>query len=128
MKHELWTFCKAQFSAQVATLCDFSLSFLLAEVAGVYYVVASFLGALVGGVANCAMNYRWVFDAKRLKKLRVARRYFVVWSGSITFNTLGTYALTELSGRHFMLAKAAVAVVVAVAWNYQLQRRWVYER
>lgn len=127
VRHELWLFCKAQLTAQLATLCDFAVSLLLAEVAGIYYVAASFFGALTGGVVNCAMNYRWVFDDTReLKKRRVARRYLTVWSGSIALNTLGTFALTELSGQHFILAKAVVAVLVALLWNYQLQRRWVY--
>ena len=50
-----------------------------------------------------------------------------MWCGSIGLNTLGTYALTELSQRHFIIAKAVVAVIVGVLWNYQLQRRFVYK-
>ena len=125
--HEIWTFCKAQLTAQVATLADFALSFLLAEVAGIYYVVATFLGAVCGGIVNCYMNYRWVFDAVGLRRRNIARKYLLVWCGSIGLNTLGTYALTELSQRHFIIAKAVVAVIVGVLWNYQLQRRFVYK-
>jgi putative flippase GtrA len=126
IKRELWLFSKAQASAMVATLVDFSLSFVLAEAAGIYYVAASFLGALTGGIVNCATNYRWVFRPQGAKKRYVASKYLIVWCGSIALNTAGTYVLTELSQQYFMLAKAAVAVVVAVLWNYQLQRRWVY--
>lgn len=42
-------------------------------------------------------------------------------------NTLGTYALTELSSQYFMFAKVVVAVFVAIFWNYQLQRLFVYK-
>jgi len=126
IKRELMTFGKAQVSAQVATLADFTLSFILAEMASVYYVLASFLGALTGGIINCAMNYRWVFHAQGLKKKYVAMKYLIVWSGSIVLNTVGTYALTELSGQYFIYAKAIAAVLVAVLWNYQMQRSWVY--
>ena len=123
---EWFTFVKAQLSAQVATLVDFLVSLLLAEVLGMYYVVASFLGALIGGLVNCGVNYRWVFNAEGLKKKYVVLKYFAVWTGSILLNTLGTYSLTELSGQYFLIAKALVAVCAAVLWNYQLQRLFVY--
>ncbi len=127
IKHELWTFCKAQFTAQIATLTDFCLSVLLAEVAGIWYVWASFLGALTGGIVNCGLNYRWVFDnTGDLKKKNMVFKYFLVWTGSIILNTIGTYALTELSGHHFIFAKTVIAIIVALLWNYQLQRFFVY--
>jgi len=119
-------FCKAQLSAQVATLVDFTVSLLLKEVFGMWYVWASFLGALSGGLMNCMVNYRWVFDADGLKKKNVVVKYFVVWTGSILLNTLGTYLLTELSQQYFLFAKAVVAVSVGLLWNYQLQRLFVY--
>lgn len=126
ISHELWMFCKAQLSAQVATLVDFTVSLLLKEVFGMWYVWASFLGALSGGLMNCMVNYRWVFDADGLKKKNVVVKYFVVWTGSILLNTLGTYLLTELSQQYFLFAKAVVAVSVGLLWNYQLQRLFVY--
>lgn len=127
LRHEIWTFSKAQFSAQVATIADFSVSMLLAELFGIYYVWASFCGALSGGIVNCIVNYRWVFDDTReLRKRAIAVKYAIVWSGSILLNTAGTFALTELSGQYFIFAKIVVAVCVALLWNYQLQRLFVY--
>ncbi len=128
VKHELWTFCKAQASAQVATAADFCVSLLLAELVGVWYVWASFVGALTGGIVNCSMNYRWVFDdAHELRKRNVAWKYSLVWTGSILLNTMGTYMLTELSGVYFIFAKITIAVAVGLLWNYQLQRRFVFK-
>lgn len=127
LKHEAKVFAKAQVTAQVATLVDFVVSFLLAELVGLWYVTASFLGALTGGITNCVMNYRWVFETDGLKKKYIALKYGFVWSGSILLNTGGTYLLTELSSQYFMFAKAVVAVAVALLWNYQLQRFFVYK-
>lgn len=127
IRTELWTFGKAQLTAQVATLADFSLSLLLASAVGMHYLTASFIGALTGGIVNCCMNYRWVFHASDVKKKNVAVKYMLVWCGSIALNTLGTYLLTELSGQYFIYAKAVVAVLVAIFWNYQLQRSFVYK-
>ena len=126
LKREVWTFCKAQLSAQMATIVDFTVSFLMAEAVGLWYVHASFLGALSGGVFNCGVNYRWVFQSQQLKKKYVALKYMLVWTGSILLNTGGTYLLTEWSGQYFMLAKVVVAVLIAFLWNYPLQRVFVY--
>ncbi len=128
VRHELWTFCKAQLSAQIATFADFSISVLLAEFAGIWYVWASFIGALSGGIINCGVNYRWVFDnTHELKKKNIAMKYAAVWTGSILLNTLGTYVLTEISGVYFIFAKITIAIAVALLWNYQLQRLFVFK-
>ncbi len=127
LRHEIWTFCKAQFSAQIATVSDFLVSMMLAELFSIWYVWASFFGAVSGGIVNCVVNYRWVFDdTGDLKKRVVAFKYLLVWTGSILLNTAGTYVLTELSGQYFIFAKIVVAVAVALLWNYQLQRLFVY--
>lgn len=126
VKHELWVFCKAQLSAQLATVIDFAVSLLLATVCNLWYLYATFLGALSGGIANCALNYKWVFKAQGLKKRYVALKYLLVWCGSIALNTLGTYLLTEWSKQYFIYAKIVMAVFIALLWNYPLQRVFVY--
>ncbi len=126
LKHELWLFSKAQLTAQLATLVDFAISLLLHEVCHLWYVAASFIGAVSGGVTNCAANYRWVFGSDGQKKRYVAFKYLLVWVGSIILNTAGTYALTEVSGKHFIISKAIVSIAVALLWNYQMQRLFVY--
>ena len=54
-------FIKAFFTAQIASIVDFVSTVLLSSVLGVYYVVATTIGAVLGGVVNCCMNYTWVF-------------------------------------------------------------------
>ena len=120
------TFTKAQCSASVATVADFALTIVLAKFCHMWYADATLLGAIFGGIVNCSINYRWVFHALDMKKKYVALRYLLVWIGSIALNTYGTYALTEASGMNFVLSKAIVAVAVAVIWNYQMQRVFVF--
>lgn len=120
------TFAKAQCSASVATVADFALTIVLAKLCHMWYADATLLGAIFGGIVNCSINYRWVFHALGMKKKYVALRYLLVWIGSIALNTYGTYALTEASGMNFVLSKAIVAVAVAVIWNYQMQRVFVF--
>ena len=110
----------------MATLTDFGVPILLYELFGMWYVAASFIGAVSGGIVNCLLNYRWVFGSDGQKKRYVALKYLLVWIGSILLNTGGTFALTELSGHYFVIAKAIVSVAVALLWNYQMQRFFVY--
>ena len=114
-------------TAQLASIVDFAVSLLLAEVCNIWYVTATFLGALSGGITNCVSNYKWVFENEGLKKRNVAYKYFLVWTGSILLNTGGTYLLTEISGQYFIYAKLLVSVMVGLLWNYQLQRFFVYK-
>ena len=120
------TFCKAQCSAWIASAIDFGTTIILAHVFGLWYGYSTFIGALNGGIANCLINYRWVFHAFEMKKRNIAIRYLVVWGGSILLNTYGTYILTELSDQYFMFSKIIVSVIVAVFWNYQMQYRFVF--
>lgn len=135
-----WVFVKAQLSSYVASFSDFLATILLAKLCGLFYLYATFLGSVVGGLVNCAINYRWVFRANECKKVHVALKYLFVWGGSILLNTWGTFALTEwLTAMHwvdgllghyvkdvFIFSKIIVAVLVAFFWNYQLQRVFVY--
>ena len=67
----------------------------LVKLSGLFYLYATFLGSVVGGVVNCVINYGWVFHADDCKKTHVALKYLFVWGGSILLNTWGTFALTE---------------------------------
>lgn len=126
LRDAILTFSKAQFSSWVASAVDFAVTILLAEIIGVWYAYATFIGAICGGITNCCINYRWVFHAFGMKKKYIAVRYMIVWGGSILLNTYGTYFLTELSGSNFIISKVVVAVLVGLFWNYQMQCRFVF--
>lgn len=133
-------FLKALLSSQVANVADFTVTVLLSSFFGVYYVLATAIGAVCGGITNCVLNYRWVFPGSDSKKRHVAIKYFAVWAVSLFLNTFGTYMLTEalrnrslvvsLLGVHndqiYICSKVVVAVLVALCWNYQMQRVFVY--
>ena len=126
ISRQIVTFCKAETSAAVASAVDFAVTLILAELLGVWYGYATFIGALSGGVVNCSVNYRWVFTAQRMGKVQIAMRYLLVWVGSILLNTLFTYLVTEFVGISYIIAKVVVAVMVAILWNYKMQRSYVF--
>lgn len=123
----VFMFIRAQFSAQIATLCDFAATILLAELFQLYYVLCTLFGAILGGVINCIVNYKWTFKSKECRKRDIALKYAAVWVGSIALNTGGTYLLTEMLVKvPFIIPKLIVSLLVAFFWNYNMQRIFVY--
>lgn len=134
-KGGIFMFLRAQLSAQMATIADFLVTILLVRLFDVYYVYATLAGAIYGGIVNCVINYKWTFKSKG-KKTHVAVKFVLVWVCSVWLNTWGTYALTEslakipwvrntLSlyfGDFFIIPKVVVAIIVALFWNYNMQR------
>lgn len=138
--HALITFLKAQLSAQLASLVDFVVTVLLVKCFALFYLYATLIGSVVGGMVNCVINYRWVFSDSQCKSYYIVMKYSFVWIVSIALNTWGTYFLTEWLTRMpwlnrllssyiddlFIFSKIVVAVLVALLWNYQMQRLFVY--
>lgn len=141
-RNNIQTFIKALFSSQMASLVDICVTFVLANIFGLYYVYSTALGSVSGGMFNCIVNYEWTFSRSGCSKISVAAKYVIVWIGSILFNTFGTYLLTELLNKTrfvqdmagffsvniFMVPKIMVAILVGVLWNYYLQKYFVFRR
>jgi len=140
MKHRLvlltaHQFAKAQVSSLVATTCDFCITAVLFYLMPAHLAWCTFLGALSGGVTNCIINYQWTFRGSHQKRTVVLFRYTIVWAGSILLNTWGTVwgvrIATQWVPRQLdtlLLVKAVVAIIVAIGWNFILQKLYVYKR
>ena len=137
-RHSLFMFLRAQLSAQFATLADFILTYVCFEWLGIYYVLATSIGAITGGIINCVINYKWAFATKDCQFKWVFFKYILVWVGSFLLNVGGVYLLVELlkhhtylweraSGFYLIIAKIIVSVLVSVGWNYVLHRYFVFQ-
>lgn len=134
-------FIRAQFSSQIASATDFSITILLAKLFNIYYVYATLIGSICGGIVNCIINYKWTFKTKECKKRHVLLKYGLVWIGSILLNTWGIYLMTEAISRNpwvqetlnpyidnlFVFSKIVVSLLVGFLWNYNMQRVFVYK-
>ena len=97
------------------------------------------IGAFVGGVVNCLINYRFTFHATDVPWKSVAVKYAFVWAGSLFLNAYGThlcyYLFTQWSWLNdigfkpdgfFAAARLFVSLVVSLGWNFILQRYFVF--
>ena len=137
-RHSLFMFLRAQLSAQFATLADFILTYVCFEWLGIYYVLATSIGAITGGIINCVINYKWAFATKDCQFKWVFFKYILVWIGSFILNVGGVYLLVEFmqnnthlwekaSGFYLIIAKVIASIIVSVGWNYVLHRYFVFQ-
>jgi len=107
-------------------MVDFSVTILLTEACGLWYLFSTSTGSVVGGITNFIINRRWVFKATEGKRSWQAVRYFLVWSGSILFNISGVYLLTNFGHINYVVSKVITAVMVGIFFNFLLFKKFVF--
>ena len=120
------TFIKAQANSVLSTLFDLLVTVILKEVFSVWYVAASFIGTIAGGIFNFSVGRNWVFNRKEKKIPAQAFRYLIIWNGNLLLSTLGVFLITHYGGLSYFYSKIIVAVVVGVFYNYVLQKKFVF--
>ena len=108
-------------------MVDFSVTVILKELAGSWYLLASVLGTISGGIVNFTMNRRWVFSARDKKLQNQAVKYILVWFGNLVLVSAGVFFLTHYGGISYLVSKIAVSVIVGFFYNYTLQKRFVFK-
>lgn len=139
-----FTFIRSSMAAQVGSWADMGtrflfFSFILSALDPFYRSNLSVaIGALVGGIVNCTINYRFTFHASGQNVKAVIVKYFLVWVGSLLLNMYGTtFASMALSEWHWLSSQFSpdglfaattllVSLIVSLAWNFVLQRNFVY--
>ncbi|HVS96635.1 MAG TPA: GtrA family protein [Puia sp.] len=129
------TFTKAQIASILATAVDFAVTYaLLRFIGGMIIggivaggVICGGMGTVCGGITHFLVSRSWVFQAQEGKWATQLNRYVLVWTGNLLLNISGLWFLIHAGGVKAMLAKVIVAVTVAIAYNYILQKRFVFK-
>lgn len=119
-------FAKAQLASFLASLVDYSVTVFLVELIGFWYLPGSSTGTIVGGLTNFALGRNWVFRGGEKERHSQLLRYFLVWSGYLLLTTYGVYMLTHFGKFNYMISKLSVSLFLAVAYNYPLQKKFVF--
>lgn len=106
---------------------DFGLVFGMTELLHVWYVISVAVGAGAGAITNFLMNRHWSFEASHHKWHGQAIRYAIVSLGSLLINAAGTWAVTEWAHVHYGISVVVVSILVGFAYNYPLQRHFVFK-
>lgn len=123
------SFLRYNATAMTASVCDFGTMIFLREVVGLYYVIATFFGALCGGTVAFVLGRNWTYLSKDEKPQVQGLRYFFVWGGNILLNTYGVYFFSEIVGfgeEQYIYSRVLTACLVGALYNFPLQRYFVF--
>lgn len=136
-----FTLLRSSVSSQLCGWIDTLTSFLVFAFLGLTPFLSTAIGAFVGGVLNCIINYRFTFHAYGVQWRIALTKFLFVWAGSLLLNSFGTQIvyhlvrdwdwLLEVTGITkdgiFLAARLFVALMVSICWNFLLQRNFVFK-
>lgn len=136
-----FTLLRSSMSSQLCGWIDTLTSFLVFSLIGLSAWLSTAIGAFVGGVFNCIINYRFTFHAFGVDWRVALTKFVFVWAGSLLLNSFGTEAVYSLVkdwewlydikwiGKDgiFLAARLFVALSVSLCWNFLLQRHFVFK-
>ena len=122
------TFFKANVASLTASFCDYLVTIIFREVLLVEVVRASMVGTIFGGIINFLIGRNWVFKSTDASSYHQAKKYFLVWSGNLVLNALGVYLLTGPCQVNYIIAKLVTSITIAVAYNYPIQKKYVFKK
>ncbi|MCB9538102.1 MAG: GtrA family protein [Myxococcales bacterium] len=113
-------------AAVVATAVDFALVVALVSGLDMPAWLATGVGALLGAAVNFSLGRHWAFGGADDPAGPQAFRYGVTSGTSAALNAGGVAVLSILPAVPYPVAWALVRLVVFLAWNYPLQRDYVF--
>lgn len=121
------TFLKANVASLVASGCDYGMTVLLKEMLNVGEWAAGVSGTVTGGIVNFFVSRHWVFKVDNVKAHIQGRRFLITWAGNLFLNASGYYLLIHYTSIHYIIAKLVTSLTVAFAYNYPLQKKYVFK-
>ena len=119
---------KAQVASLASTAIDFLVTIFCVEVLHSWYLLATILGNVAGGVTNFYLGRYYVFKASQQRTHTQGVRYFLVWLGSMLLNAVGVYLFTQVLHANYVQSKVVVSLLVGVGFNYFLQLHFVFKK
>ncbi len=119
---------KAQAASLAGTAIDFLVTVGCVEVLHSWYLPATVLGNVAGGITNFYLGRYFVFNAAQRGAPAQGARYFLVWLGSMLLNAAGVYLFTQGLHVNYLYSKIAVSLLVGVGFNYVLQLHFVFKK
>jgi putative flippase GtrA len=120
------TFARSLATSLLTTALDFGTLVGLTELAGVNYVLATWIGTVVGSLANFTINKVWAFSARSAPAVPALGRFLLVQAGASGLHTAGVWLLTRFGRLPYPVSKALIAAAVFLVWNYPLNRWFVF--
>lgn len=136
----IYTLLRSGASSQICGWIDMLVSFVVFAYLDCTPWLSTAIGAFVGGILNCVINYRFTFHARKVAWRAALTKFLFVWAGSLLLNSFGTqiiyYLMREWTWLKtamglgddaiFLVARLSVSLVVSLVWNFLLQKNFVF--
>lgn len=119
-------FFRAQFSAVLATIIDFTVMVLLYQILGLPLPISVGCGPMAGGLVNFCLNRHWSFQSHKAGISRQLISYAIVCLISAAANVVGVLVVMQMFPIDYLYARVVAAIVVALFINYPLHRNFVF--
>jgi putative flippase GtrA len=126
--HQRGTFSRSVLTSLLTTAMDLMTLTGLVELAGMNYVLATWLGTVVGSLSNFTINRVWTFDARDRPPAGQFARFVVAQVAASFLHAGGVWALTRFLGLQYQISKIVISVLVYLGWNYPMNRWFVFRR
>lgn len=121
------TFIKVNVASLSASCCDYLVTILLVKFLQSDPFLAGITGTVFGGIVNFLMGRYWVFNATKTALNLQGKRYLIIWIGNLLLNSFLLYILIKIFIVQYLIAKIITSVLVALLYNYHLQKRYVFK-
>ncbi|MDD3078845.1 MAG: GtrA family protein [Paludibacter sp.] len=125
-------FAKAQISAFLGGIVDYSVMIFCTEVFHIFYVYSIGISGVVGAIVNFALNKTWTFRSKDRSYKHSMNvqllKFILVVAGSIMLKSGGTYCVTTYLSIDYKISRLIVDLFVSLLFNFNMQKYWVFAK
>lgn len=124
----MWQWIRHYVAAILATAVDYGTMVALVEHRGLDPVAATVAGASVGALTNFTLGRVFTYRVTAHPVTGQLGRYAIVSGASLAWNAAGEYLFHHVLGLQYLAARLVTSFLVSTAWNYPLQRSFVFSR
>ena len=108
----------------IGTAVQYTALLLLVQIAGIYPVVASTIGFVMGAFVNYYLNYIYTFKSNKLH-IEAMPKFFSVAAVGLFLNGVIMQLLIKYLSFQYILAQL-VATGLVLLWNFGANRMWTF--
>jgi putative flippase GtrA len=127
-KSSLLVFIKAQASAFIGGLVDYSFMIIFTEVVHIHYTISILVSGIIGAIVNFFINRKWTYRADKVEVKGQLLKFVVVVIGSVLLKSAGTYFFTNWLRIDYKISRVVTDILVSLGFNYTLQTYWVFRK
>lgn len=124
----IFSFLKAQLSAFLGGIVDFSIFTLCLQYFGFSAHGSNIVSGSLGAIVNFTINRYWSFSNNSAPIGNQLWKFVIVVSGSITLKSIGIYFLVDVLLLNPFISKLGVELLVSLGFNFFLQKYWVFKK